>query len=149
MNIGNLQVLSSKDAKAIRQALTEQWGITIDLPLLQKDTDIFVITRDVDGVDISQLRVNSAGLYIGEFRHGEMRLSIEGTQLFGKQATKNVVEINEEEKDAWIRGENLEREGEAAFVIVKYKNDFLGCGRRKEGVLMNFVPKSRRINRTL
>ncbi len=146
MNIGNLQVLSSKDAKEIRQALSDQWGITIDLPLLRKETDIFVITRDVDALDISQLRINSAGLYLGEFRHGEMRLSIEGTQMFGKQATKNVAEINEEEKELWIRGSNLEKEGETAFVMVKYKDDFLGCGRRKEGILMNFVPKSRRLS---
>jgi len=147
VTIGRYNVLNSKQVKEIKKALKKQWGIeNLELPILKKETNLFLLTRDVDGFPIDELRINSAGLYLGEFRHKEMRLSIEGSQLLGSQATRNVVEINDEEAHKWIRGGTLEREGEKAFVIVKHNNDFLGCGRRKEGTVLNFVPKSRRLS---
>ena len=31
------------------------------------------------------------------------------------------------------------------FIILKYKKDFIGCGRYKEGKIFNYVPKERRL----
>ncbi|MBI4140217.1 hypothetical protein HY485_00100, partial [Candidatus Woesearchaeota archaeon] len=100
----------------------------------------------VDQIDFSKLRINSIGLYFAEFRNNELRLSIEGSQIIGPKATKNVVELNNDELKQWLRGEDLEKEcDENGFVIIKHGNDYLGCGKIKEGKVLNFVPKARRL----
>lgn len=85
-------------------------------------------------------------MYIGEFKKGELRLSIEGSQLIGPHAKKNVVELDRNELRQWLRGEDLIKEvKEEGYVIMKSNNDFVGCGRVKEGKILNFVPKARRL----
>ena len=80
-------------------------------------------------------------------KNGELRLSIEGSQLIGKAAKKNVVEISDCQVKKWLFGNDIEI-GTACegFVIVRNKNDFLGTGKIKDGVLLNFIPKTRRIH---
>ena len=86
------------------------------------------------------------GLYIGKIESGEIRLSIEGSQLIGPTAKKNVLEITEKQVRNWLRGQNLETNSkQKAFVILKHKKDFLGSGKMKKGKVINSVPKIRRI----
>ena len=83
-------------------------------------------------------------MYLGELRNGELRLSIEGSQIIGKGSDKNIADI--EDTRAWLRGEDLELVGDySGFVIIRHNKDFLGCGRYKEGKILNFVPKARRL----
>ena len=79
----------------------------------------------------------------------EIRLSIEGSQIIGPKAAKNVVEINEEQTKEWLKGEDLEIDGKSnysGFVIIKHNADFLGTGKYKENKILNYVSKSRRIS---
>jgi NOL1/NOP2/fmu family ribosome biogenesis protein len=72
-------------------------------------------------------------------------------QIFGGKARKNVVELNDEEKEGYIRGFNIEVEPEKmpkevtkGFVILSWKGHVLGCGYlNKEGIIENQLPKSR------
>lgn len=141
--------LTSKELKPILALLKEQWGFeqTLNYAFILSDKErIYIINRAVEMIDFSKLRINSLGLYFAEFRNNELRLSIEGAQLIGTHATKNVVEINHDELKQWLRGEDLEKQSDVqGFVIIKYGNDFLGCGKIKEGKLLNFVPKARRL----
>jgi len=149
MKIGNLDVLNSKETKPIIKAIFEQWGYKYDMPhaFLKKGNDIYLVTKDIDKINHEQLRINSLGLYIGEYRHEQIRLSIEGSQLIGRKATKNIVEVTDEEVGQWIRGGNLNTDiKESNFVIIQNKKDFYGCGRIKDGVILNSLPKARRLN---
>ena len=144
----NLKILNSKEKKAILKQLEEQYGkFETDLVfLMNTKNNIYLSNKDFANIDLEKLRINSMGMYFGEQMRDYVRLSIEGSQLVGKTAKKNVVEVTEEEAKRLMNGQDLEKECDVfGFVIVKCKNDFLGSGMYKEGKILNFVPKSRRI----
>ncbi|MEM1657743.1 MAG: hypothetical protein QXK94_01750 [Candidatus Jordarchaeales archaeon] len=101
---------------------------------------------------IEEKKVLSAGIYFATLEPfngmNTIRLSIEGSQIIGAKATKNVIEIDSSLAEKWLKGEDIpippNFEG---YVIVKdkSKNDFLGCGLARNGRLVNFFPKARRI----
>ncbi len=145
----NLRALSSRDLKPILARIKKQWGAVIDFPWAwyqSTKNDLFVVSKDITKIDARKLRINSVGLYLGEYKNGELRLSIEGSQLIGPHASTNVVELNEKELRQWLRGEDLDKATDAqGFVILKSGTDFVGSGKVKEGKILNFVPKARRL----
>lgn len=145
----DLQILNKKKVKEILAKFEEQWGFTSELDyafLVNKEGKLFVANRELFEVDDSKLRINSIGLYIAEIEK-EPRLSIEGSQLIGPGATKNVVELSDDLASDWMKGKDIDFETECSgFVIIKNGNDYLGSGKVKDGKILNFVPKTRRLN---
>lgn len=116
--------------------------------LKNKKGKIYIIRKEISKIDLSRLRINSIGMYFAEIKNNEIRLSIEGSQIVGPKANRNVLELNEKEAKEWLAGEDLfikEKENFNGFVITKYKKDFLGCGRYRNRKVINFVGKGRRI----
>jgi len=145
----NLKFLNKKEAERIINKIKYQFGINkldFNYGMLQnKEGKIFIISKDVNKIDLSKLRINELGLYIAKIDK-ELRLTIEGSQLFGKSATKNVYGINEEEADSWMQGNEISCSKEFnGFVIIKYKNNYIGSGKWKDYKIINFIPKERRI----
>jgi NOL1/NOP2/fmu family ribosome biogenesis protein len=145
------RILNSKEIKALQLMIKQQWGTELDFDggyLENTDGDIFLMSRDIEQIDLENLRVDSLGLYFGQLKNDEFRLSIEGSQLVGKTAKTNLLEISDEELTQWISGGNLEvKDSFGGHVIIKHKSDYVGCGKYKDNVILNFVPKARRINR--
>lgn len=79
--------------------------------------------------------------------YGEIRLSIEGSQILGKQITKNIFQLqNEEQLQQWMQGQDLQIKNEdKGIVVVKFKNEFLGSGKKSAEKISNFIPKNRRL----
>ena len=147
----NLRVLNRKEIKELFNKIKEQYGIEdMELEyvfLRNNEGKIFIANRDIARIDLNKVKVNNIGLYFCAIENGEARLTIEGTQIIGKQATKNVVELNSEQVREWFKGEDIELTKEFnGFVILKYNNDFLGSGKYKNNKIINFLPKERRIN---
>ncbi len=146
-----LKFLNSKETKEILKLIEEQWGAKLKLDYTfarNSKNRIFIVNKDINKIDFSKLRVNSIGMYFCDLENG-IRLSIEGSQIIGPKAAKNVVEINEEQAKQWLKGEDLEIEDKndySGFAIIKNKNDFLGTGKYKEGKVLNYVNKGRRIS---
>jgi len=145
----NLKFLNKKESGRILNKIKEQFGIKkldFDYGILQnKQGRIFLISKDINKVDLSRLRINELGLYVARLDKG-LRLTIEGSQLFGKNATKNVYEVNGEEANSWLQGNEIDCSKEFnGFVIVKYKDNYLGSGKCKNNKILNFIPKERRI----
>ncbi|MFH1182183.1 MAG: hypothetical protein V1702_04450 [Candidatus Woesearchaeota archaeon] len=144
-----LRFLNSHEIKAIDEAVMRQFGT--ELPkgyayVLRKDGDLFMVNRDVERIELSKININSLGLYIGEFRGDEFRPGIEGSQILGPLAKKNVISINKEQMAKWFSGEEIESSEDASgYVILKSGSDFVGCGKLIEGKVTNFVPKTRRV----
>ncbi|WP_048165909.1 methyltransferase RsmF C-terminal domain-like protein [Palaeococcus pacificus] len=84
------------------------------------------------------------GIYFGRVEADGIRLTIEGAFLVGPNATKNVIEIDEEKALKWMSGEDIEAEGEG-WVILKWGEYFLGGGKAKNGIVKNYISKDRRI----
>lgn len=146
-----LKILNSREIKEIYELIEKQWGAEIKLDygfLKNQKNRIFIISKDISKIDISRLRINSVGMYFCEIDGKGIRLSIEGSQIVGPKATKNVVELDEEETRKWFKGEDLEKycQNCSGFVILKNNNDFLGNGKYSNGRILNYVGKSRRVN---
>ncbi len=148
-----LKILNKKETKEILKLIRGQWAADADLDFVflinEKNNDIFIAEKDIFKADFEQFNVDSVGLYFGEMKKGQLRLSIEGSQIVGPSAKRNVVELDRGETTLWLRGFDLEKKlskKEAqGYVLVKHNDRFMGTGRVKENNILNFVPKSRRV----
>ena len=145
----NLKILNSREIKNIYNKLKERFGFEKALDyvfLINNKNRIYLINKDFAEIDTSKLRINSLGLYFGEINNKEIRLSIEGAQLIGKDCKENVLELDEKEAREWLKGFDLFKDIEdKGFIILKHKEDFLGCGKAVEEKILNYVPKNRRL----
>ena len=145
-----LKILNSKEIKEILKLIEAQWGAKLKLDyafLKNQKNRIFIINKNIGKIELEKLRINSVGMYFCEIDKVGIRLSIEGSQIVGPKATKNIAEINEEQTKQWFKGEDLDINGNySGFVIIKHNNDFLGTGKYKAGRILNYVGKSRRVN---
>ncbi len=147
----SLKYLNKKEIKHILEILSTQFGFEEELDyeflLRTKDDRVFLINRDVRRVDDRKIRVNAIGLYFGELKKNTIRLSIEGSQIVGPYATKNVLKIPDVEVAPWIEGEDLTVDSPlAGIVIITNGRDYMGCGSIKQGIVLNQIPKIRRVN---
>lgn len=146
-----INFLPNKEVKRILELINDQWNAKIDWAkdcafLLSTKDNLYIINREIDKIDFSKLNINSIGLYFAELKNGEIRLSIEGSQLVGPFANKNVVEISDEELKQWFKGHDLSKQCDGSgFVLLKNRNVFVGCGKYSQGIIHNFVPKARRL----
>ena len=128
----------------------EQFGVKEKLPFVfaeSEKNDIFAMSPEITRLDLASVRMNNAGMYIGQVRHEEFRPSIEGSELLGKKSTKNILEVNKKIGKMWLYGLDIPCDEELyGWVIVKSEQDWMGSGRAKEGKVMNHVPKGRRIH---
>lgn len=145
-----LKILNSREIKEILKLIEAQWGVkpVLNFAFLKNNHGrVFIINKEIKDIDLSKLRINTIGMYFCEIDDKGIRLSIEGSQIIGPKAEKNIAEINEAQCKQWLRGEDLEiKEGYSKFVILKHKDDFFGTGKYKDGKILNYVNKGRRVN---
>src|SRR3989338_945523 len=145
----HLKILNSKEKKSILKQLESQYQSQLELPyvfLMNTEQKIFLMSQDVAKIKLEDLRVNSLGVYFGKQEKDGIRLSIEGSQLVGPYAKKNILEVQEEAMMQWFKGAELPSfENIPGYVILKHGVDFLGCGKAKDGKILNYVDKGRRI----
>ncbi len=156
MEIAGLEVLNSKEKKAIISLTEKQYGATIDKDsyvfLKSKKNKVYIINSKLNQLELGNLKIKSIGLYFAEVRDSLIRLSVEGSQLIGPNATKGVLELNESQIKQYIKGYDIESEEfknlSDSFYIIKYKSDFFGCGKISNKKLFNYLPKTRRVSST-
>ena len=147
--MGNM-ILNSKERKQLFGRLETQWGIAVpdamrEQAWLKSGERYYLAGRSLE--QLPGLRLERLRIYTLSEHDGALRLSVEGSQLLGPYAKKNVVELSPELAHRWLKGESLEIQAEAAgFVFVRSGKDYLGCGRYAGGKLPNFVPKERRLS---
>ncbi|MBU0757047.1 MAG: hypothetical protein KKF44_03200 [Nanoarchaeota archaeon] len=144
-----LEILNKKQIKEISKLIELQWDASFDFHkyavFYSVKDKIFLINSEVTQINFDELRVNTLGTYFGEKAKGEIRLSIEGSQMVGPSAKKNVLELSDSEADSWMQGKDFDVDSDlSGFVIIKNNDDFLGCGRVSGQKVFNYVPKERR-----
>lgn len=144
------KILNSKEQKQIWNMVEAQWGIEEkpDGVLLRNAKNkIFLTNRDVEQALDQNLHIDTVGLYILEQpNETEVRLSIEGTQLLGPNAKKNITELNKDQARIWLKGQNVPTNVETkTFQIIRHGKDYMGCGKSDGQELRNYMPKTRRI----
>lgn len=152
-----IHILSKNEKIQVENLLKNQFGIKSIPGILNKKgaEKIFIFQGDMFPKEIKELeqltQIERVGVYFAKIfqdkqGYEHIRLSIEGTQILGNQFTKNIFELNEEQAEKWMQGEELNiKTGKREFIIMKHKQDFLGTGKASEEKIGNFIPKSRRL----
>ena len=147
--------LVKKKLNEILSKLDEQFGIKkIPGILLQKGKErIFLFNGEISEGEIKKINritnVERVGIYIGKIFEptGEVRLSIEGAQIFRDQIQKNIFILDKKEDyEKWMNGQELNIRTELrGMIVIKYNNELLGCGKASEEKIGNFIPKNRQL----
>ncbi len=146
-----LKILNKNEKKEFFKSLKEKFGFNEKLSFCFIESGkkkIRIINSEFDKINLKGLKIENLGLYFAKWDKGKIRLSIEGSQIIGPNSKKNVLEINKKQAEEWMSGNKLiinENLKENEFYILKYKKDFLGSGRFSNNLLINFIPKYRRI----
>ena len=148
------KILNEREKKEIVEKLKEQFGIN-EVPgkiVMRGKERLFLYSGNLDEEEMEKLEslvfIERAGIYFAKIEepNEDIRLSIEGTQILKEQINKNIFEIPENLVDDWMKGRELNvQSGMKGFVVMKFGNEFLGCGKASENKIGNFIPKNRRL----
>lgn len=143
--------LNSKQTNKIVNQLKEQFGIE-KFPVQcvvffkRNDNKLFLVSDGLKQLEPVPRYLNSIGMYFATEEPSGIRLSLEGSQIIGPFAKKNVFEINKKQLKAWFNGIEMSTiDEDKGYLIIKYENDFVGCGYKKEKKVLNYIPKNRRV----
>ena len=146
----NAKFLNSPDKKKLLAELERQFGIN-ELPYLLLETGkekIRGFSGTMNREEIIELGEISNVEIIGAYllrKEGELRLSLDATQILNKKIKKNIIEIDDKQLEDWLRGRDLNIQSKTGIFVIKYKEDFIGCCKSDGKRLWNFIPRERRI----
>lgn len=157
-----IEFLNTRQVKELNKRLFEQHGSDFGKEyfiVITGGEKIYLVNKEVAKINLEKLRVDKYGLYVANENKMGLRLTIEGAEIIGKNANKNVVDLDTKQTNSWMLGEDVELDSEQLskiedkekFIIVKHKKDFLSSGKLKKGennkgnTLLNFVSKDRRV----
>ncbi|MFZ1970661.1 MAG: hypothetical protein WAU65_00565 [Candidatus Nanoarchaeia archaeon] len=147
-----IQILDKKLLQEIYRSLKEQFGVS-DIPgriMKLGEEKLFLFTGDATDEEIKKLEnivpVERLGVYFAKIINDDVKLSIDGSQILKEEIKKNIFELDEDQAEKWMMGQELNlKSGKKGFVVMKYKDNFLGCGKASEEKISNFIPKMRRL----
>ncbi len=146
-----IKVLSQKKKSALLNYLNSVYELRLEgFVLLEQGEKIFIMNENAFKI-AKKLNIKNAcmvGFYFGKMEKSGFRLSFDATQLFANQIKGNIIELNESEAKDWLFGLNIKVNNINGYFVLKYKDDFVGCGFAKNGNITNFVPKERRIKKS-
>ncbi|KUH33886.1 hypothetical protein APY94_03920 [Thermococcus celericrescens] len=139
------EIGQTNDAELVKRLLIENYGYAPELLYEIRGRYHKVYAWKPCSLEIRGPDRN--GVYFGRVESDGIRLSIEGSFLVGPKATKNVVELDDGRAKRYLAGESVEIDDKDlhGWVIVKWRSYYLGSAKAKEGRLINYVPKERRL----
>ena len=150
-------ILNSKEKKKFHELLQNHFDCSYSFPGILFKTQknkYFMLNETYSAISDLHLNKKVLGLYVAETNDfGEIRLSIEGSQLVGPHAKKHVLELQDSDAKEFMMGKDIKLTKELPPVYhiiytinkITHEKDFIGCGKVKDTVLFNFIPKGRRI----
>lgn len=148
-----IKLMKGKERRIMLNELKQRFGFDKELfkkfKFIQYKDRVDVITSDFIPEMFVSFKVETAGMSFARISR-DVKPTTNMIQTFGRHATKNVLSLDKEEMEKFVRGLDLFNvDGNCAngYVIVKYKGHCLGCGLLNEGSLKNQVPKQRRIQK--
>lgn len=147
-----MRILAEHEKNKIVKRLNEQFGIK-EIPgkiLMLGAERLFFFTGEAEEDKIKEIEqaasIEKIGIYFAKLVNEDIKLTIEGTQLLKSQISKNIFEINDSQAAEWMMGRELNiKTGLKGFIVMKNRDDLLGCGKASEQKITNFIPKSRRL----
>ncbi|MAG37830.1 hypothetical protein CMI45_00375 [Candidatus Pacearchaeota archaeon] len=145
-----IQFIKSAEKKKLVSQLNEQFGITnIPYLLLESGKEkVRAFSGSLSKDEIMNLRsflnIETMGLYFIK-KETPIRLSFDAPHLLKDQITKNIIPISEEQLNDWLHGSDLQVVKPSGSYIISLNNDFVGLGKSNSSVILNHVPKDRRL----
>ena len=128
----------------MKNYLKSQFGAKIELEFeISQKGRVWAQNKPVFGFEMNS--VVRKGLYFGFIEHDGLRLSMDGAQIVGPKAEKNILELNREEMTEWMRGYAFDKKAPVGYLLLKYNDHYIGCGKSNGERIWNNVPKERRI----
>ncbi len=169
MNNNNfsIQKLKKNQIKNLLESLSKYYGCQTEhlnskhfyitpkgkVYICEKNIAILENQQNTHPNEISLPRINSVGMYFGTYHDDQrFRLSIEGSSLL--EPTKNYIELKDKNAlKSYISAENISKEeisfcdhsNHCPFLLVKYQKKIIGSVSPKEGMYINYIPKSRKL----
>jgi NOL1/NOP2/fmu family ribosome biogenesis protein len=156
--------MKSKEVKEFVKVLVEQFGINLEIRdavdrlnyyfFKNKKDKMYLINKEYGTINYDIMHITHIGLYFCESNDNSVRLSIDGAQLFYAKfkdvITKNIFELRDDDVNPWIQGKDIDvtsysLDGYSSYVLIIHGEDILGSGVIKSKILLNFVPKARRL----
>lgn len=146
-----IETLNKKEKRDFEEKLKERFGITLPRCLLIKagKNKIRIFTGDFSEHELNIvagiIRLETAGMYMAVIdKQNKIRLGFSASTLF--YGAKNILGLNENQAKNWFRGEDLNiKVRDKGYIILKFDDMIIGCGKATEDKILNFVPKERRI----
>jgi len=148
-----VEFYNSKKRKELIEKLNSQFGVKT-LPTIIFETGREKIRGFSGDLTIDEIyalnkitNIEFIGLYLFSQGLQDMRISFDGTTLLKSQFEHNVLSIDDDQLDKWIRGNSLNMTVKSGMYIIKHNDDVFGCGISDGHNIINFVPKERRIKK--
>lgn len=95
------------------------------------------------------IRIEIIGMYMISKKDDQARINFDALQILKNQITKNIIEINKEQLEKWIRGYDLEIRAQRGTIVLKFEEDLVGVGKSNGERIFNYTPKERKIKTQL
>jgi NOL1/NOP2/fmu family ribosome biogenesis protein len=149
--------MSENEKRELDKIVEKNYGAEIDLSsfdcYINNRNEIYIVSKSVDERLISI--ASYVGMYFGRLKRNEkIQLSVEGSQIVGRLANKNIAIVDDENISRYMEGleckwNELVNCEVNNFVLIKNGNDFFGSGILREDKIESLAPKARRIMKTM
>jgi len=95
------------------------------------------------------IRIEIIGMYMVSKRDDQARINFDALPVLKNQIKKNIIEIDKEQLEKWIRGQDLEMQVQKGTVVLKFEEDLVGIGKSNGEKIFNYIPKERKIKTQL
>ena len=147
-----LKFIKSNEKSKIKDFLNETFGIE-DLNFLLIETSkerIRAFSGNLSKEEINLLstltNIETIGSYLlKKEKDDSLRLSFDGCHILQDKIKKNIIKLEGGEAEYWKKGLDLEKENEKGLFVIESDNLFFGCAKSSGKVLLNHIPKDRRM----
>ena len=117
-----------------------------DYLFVYKNNKIWICSKKLIKFDPSDLDIHDVGMLFAK-KFDSIKPTTSAVQLFGRYATKNIIELNRQQTDLILKGYDIDIDSnhKSGYVILKNKDDVIGIGLLNKNKLKNQIPKSKRI----
>ena len=144
------EFLSNSEILELEKQL-EPYGISkLDFIFIKSGKDRIRALSPVSKKEIINLTdgifTETLGLYFAKIDGESIRLSIDACHLLKEQITKKILELDDKQFEAYMKGHEVEfkEQGEKGYFILKHNHDLLGMAKISQGMIKNYLPKERR-----
>lgn len=125
------------DERGIRGYLRREFGIELPEGRMfeGKKDRVFLYTGEETGLE------GRCGMYIGRLKRGGFRPSTNIAPL----AAKGMTDVDERQAREWMCGLDIKKEAKGFYTMIRFGRYVIGVGKPKEGVIINNLPKNRRL----